>query len=174
MKEQYVKEDQAALEPDIPWDEKALSRRKLLEAGFWVLAGAGGAGVAGVAGKFLIGNSLEPKPQKWVEVGAVADLETGRVHRVTYSVRAQDAWRTAERQGVVYALTEDGENFTVFDAICTHLGCSVQWKEEDNRFACPCHAGQFSREGDVLSGPPPRPLVKLETKLEDGILKALV
>lgn len=169
-----MKEDLAALEPDIPWDETALSRRKFLEAGFWVLAGAGGLGVAGVAGKFLIGNSLEPKPQKWVEVGATSDLETGKVHRVTYSVKTKDAWRSAERQGVVYALTEDGRTFTVFDATCTHLGCSVQWKEEDSHFRCPCHSGQFSREGEVLSGPPPRPLVKLETKLEDGILKALV
>jgi Rieske Fe-S protein len=168
-----VKEDLTLLEP-IEWDEKALSRRKLLEAGFWLLAGTGGLATLGVSGRFLIGNSLEPKPQKWVEVGAVADLEVGKVHRVNYSVKAKDAWRDSEREGVVYAFTDDGENFTVLDAACTHLGCSVKWKEEENHFSCPCHAGHFSREGDVLDGPPPRPLAKLESKLEDGILKALV
>lgn len=169
-----MKKDQVAHRPDILWDEKSLSRRRLLEAGFWTLAGAGGIATVGVAGRYLVGDSLEPKDQKWVDVGAVTDLEPGKIHRVNYSVKAKDAWRNTERQGVVYASTEDGETFVVFDATCTHLGCSVQWKEEDNHFTCPCHAGIFSREGEVLEGPPPRPLVKLETKLEEGILKALV
>lgn len=169
-----MKEEQAALKSDISWDEKALSRRKILETGFWIMAGAGGLGAAGVAGRYLVGDSLEPKEQKWVEVGSPEDLEPGKVHRVTYSVKAKDAWRSAERQGVIYATTDDGATFTVFDATCTHLGCSVHWEEEKNHFACPCHAGIFSRAGDVVEGPPPRPLVKLETKLEDGILKALV
>jgi Rieske Fe-S protein len=159
---------------EVVWDEKALSRRKLLETGFWIMAGAGGLGAAGVAGRYLVGDSLEPKEQKWVEVGVPADLEPGKVHRVTYSIKAKDAWRSVNREGVVYAKTEDGQNFTVFDATCTHLGCSVHWKEDENHFACPCHAGIFNREGEVVEGPPPRPLVKLETKLEDGILKALV
>ncbi len=156
------------------WDQEALSRRKLLEAGFWVLAGAGGVATAGVATRFLVGDSLEPKEQKWVEVGPVADLEPGKVHRITYAVKSKDAWRNVNREGVIYALTEDGTSFTIFDATCTHLACSVHWEEDKNHFACPCHAGIFSREGEVLDGPPPRPLVKLETKLEDGILKALV
>ncbi len=156
------------------WDEKALSRRKLLETGFWVLAGTGTVATIAAGSLYLIGDSLEPKDQKWVEVGPVADLELGKVHRVNYGVKAKDAWLNVERQGVVYAFSEDGQTFIVLDATCTHLGCSVRWKEEDNVYACPCHAGTFSREGEVLEGPPPRPLVKLETKLEDGILKALV
>jgi len=48
--------------------------------------------------------------------------------------------------------------FSAFSAVCTHLGCIVQWLPERGEFLCPCHAGRFSADGKVLAGPPPRPL----------------
>lgn len=45
-----------------------------------------------------------------------------------------------------------------FSAVCTHLGCIVQWKKETGTFLCPCHAGRFDANGNVISGPPPKPL----------------
>lgn len=43
-------------------------------------------------------------------------------------------------------------------AICTHQGCIVQWDEKRLTLSCPCHAGLFDANGNVLSGPPRRPL----------------
>ncbi len=61
--------------------------------------------------------------------------------------------------------------FVALSAVCTHLGCIVQWQEEDNQFLCPCHAGRFSADGAVVSGPPPKPLESLPVTLEgDQIL----
>ncbi|MFQ6015292.1 MAG: ubiquinol-cytochrome c reductase iron-sulfur subunit [Anaerolineae bacterium] len=51
---------------------------------------------------------------------------------------------------------------------CTHLGCLVPWHEESERFACPCHAGKYNREGEVISGPPPRPLDLFKLEIVDG------
>lgn len=51
--------------------------------------------------------------------------------------------------------------FTALSAVCTHLGCIVQWKEAQKEFLCPCHAGRFAPDGRVLGGPPPRPLEQL-------------
>jgi cytochrome b6-f complex iron-sulfur subunit len=50
--------------------------------------------------------------------------------------------------------------------ICTHLGCTVPWNAEQNRFICPCHGSQYDAVGRVLHGPAPRslPLVTVVTK----------
>jgi len=56
-------------------------------------------------------------------------------------------------------------------AVCTHLGCIVQWQEEEDLFLCPCHAGRFAADGTVISGPPPEALETLPVTLEgDQIL----
>jgi cytochrome b6-f complex iron-sulfur subunit len=55
-----------------------------------------------------------------------------------------------------------------FSAICTHLGCTVQWHPEEKKFICPCHQGIYDLKGIVVSGPPPRPLEKLQVTLRDG------
>ena len=61
--------------------------------------------------------------------------------------------------GVIVKLR--GGSLAAFSAVCTHLGCIVQWQKEQGQFLCPCHGGQFSAEGTVVGGPPPKPLAKL-------------
>lgn len=156
------------------WDEAALSRRRFLELGFWAATGTAGLMVGGAGAGFLVGDSLKPKPEQWVTVGALADLPVGQVHRAPYTVRAQDAWREVEKNGLLYCFSDDGAEYTVLNATCTHLGCNVLWREERGEFVCPCHSGRFSREGEVAGGPPPAPLRRLQTKIENGVLLALV
>ncbi len=52
-------------------------------------------------------------------------------------------------------------SLAAFSAVCTHLGCIVQWQKGQDQFLCPCHGGLFSVAGAVLAGPPPKPLEKL-------------
>lgn len=54
---------------------------------------------------------------------------------------------------------------------CTHLGCSVPWDEEKNRFVCPCHGSTFTLTGEVLTAPAPRPLDIYPVRIENGIVK---
>ncbi|MGB9080596.1 MAG: ubiquinol-cytochrome c reductase iron-sulfur subunit [Desulfuromonadaceae bacterium] len=54
-----------------------------------------------------------------------------------------------------------GGGLVALSAVCTHLGCIVQWEKDKQDFLCPCHAGHYSADGDVTAGPPPRPLKKL-------------
>ena len=53
-----------------------------------------------------------------------------------------------------------------FSRVCTHLGCLVKYDKERQVFICPCHAGTFDLEGNVISGPPPRPLPKFSVRVE--------
>lgn len=61
-----------------------------------------------------------------------------------------------------------------FSQKCTHLGCVVYYESEEDRWHCPCHEGNFdTRTGAVLSGPPPRPLGRIELDIRDETIWAL-
>lgn len=65
---------------------------------------------------------------------------------------------------------QSGE-YLALSAVCTHLGCVVQWQAEKGEFLCPCHGGRFARAGNVLSGPPPRPLETLPVTIDGNQLR---
>lgn len=54
------------------------------------------------------------------------------------------------------------ETYIAFSRLCTHHGCPVFYRPEQNLFTCPCHGGIFSAtNGAVLDGPPPKALPQL-------------
>ena len=56
----------------------------------------------------------------------------------------------------------DAETYVAYSQKCTHLTCPVYYSKTRNRLECPCHEGYFSvRTGEVLQGPPPRPLPRV-------------
>lgn len=62
------------------------------------------------------------------------------------------------------------DRFHVISAICTHLGCTVQWRGTE--FDCPCHGSRFRPDGSVIGGPAPRPLPWFDVSLSpDGLLE---
>lgn len=61
-----------------------------------------------------------------------------------------------------------GGDLVAFSAVCTHLGCIVQWEKDTQDFLCPCHGGRFSADGAVTAGPPPKPLKKLAVSVAGG------
>ena len=67
-------------------------------------------------------------------------------------------------------VVRQSDSFHVISAICTHLGCTVQWRGKE--FDCPCHGSRFNPDGTVISGPAPRPLTWFDTRLSpDGFLE---
>ena len=62
---------------------------------------------------------------------------------------------------------EDG-TFRAYEQKCTHLSCAVFYKPGTGQIQCPCHEGLFdAKSGNVLAGPPPRPLPRLEVMVKD-------
>src|ERR1700682_2930206 len=50
------------------------------------------------------------------------------------------------------------QGFYAVSAICTHLGCITQFKQETSLIECPCHGSKFKQDGTKIEGPAPRPL----------------
>jgi cytochrome b6-f complex iron-sulfur subunit len=50
------------------------------------------------------------------------------------------------------------------------MGCIVQWEKDKQDFLCPCHGGHYTAEGGVISGPPPKSLIKLPFIVANGIV----
>ena len=70
--------------------------------------------------------------------------------------------------GSALVLIRTPNEVKVFSAICTHLGCLVDWNDHKRQLQCPCHAGLFDTDGRVVGGPPPRPLPSYPARVADG------
>ena len=57
------------------------------------------------------------------------------------------------------------EGIFVISAICTHLGCTPDWKASENKFKCPCHGSGYDPEGINFEGPAPRPMDRAHVAL---------
>jgi len=56
------------------------------------------------------------------------------------------------------ALNRDIDGFYAVSLICTHLGCTPRWFQNDSMFRCPCHGSRYLRDGVRFYGPAPRPM----------------
>ncbi len=151
--------------------EPGVSRRGFLATGIGLI----GAFVGAAVGIPVIGYLVSPSLKKtasgdWIPVGLVADFKAGEPSRMEFTVTKKDGWVEKSEKKAVWVVAQANGAPTVFNPRCTHLGCAVDWKPDRKMFACPCHGGQFSIEGKVLGGPPPRPLDVLETKVEGNQL----
>jgi cytochrome b6-f complex iron-sulfur subunit len=65
-------------------------------------------------------------------------------------------FRFGSRPGLLI-MTSDG-TYRALSATCTHLGCTVQYRNDLREIWCACHNGIYDLNGRNVSGPPPRPL----------------
>jgi cytochrome b6-f complex iron-sulfur subunit len=72
-------------------------------------------------------------------------------------------FRFGSKPGVVLR-TPDGD-IRAFSAVCTHLDCTVQYRADRSQLWCPCHDGSYDLAGNVVSGPPPRPLERFTVRI---------
>jgi cytochrome b6-f complex iron-sulfur subunit len=71
---------------------------------------------------------------------------------------AKSKYLSYGRVKVLLVRPSETEELRVFDAKCTHAECNVGFKKDENRLFCPCHIAYYDLDGQVLSGPPPKPL----------------
>jgi Rieske Fe-S protein len=60
------------------------------------------------------------------------------------------------------------DDFRAFAGTCTHLDCIVEYQSAEQRIWCNCHNGHYNLQGEVVAGPPPKPLEPFEVDLVDN------
>jgi len=148
---------------DFPYEaagEEDVTRREF--ARYLVLgAGALAAGNVGLAAWTQLRSINTGSPRAIVALDAVP---IGETYLFDYPSASDPAILLRLDDGVV-----------AFSQKCTHLGCVVFYEPEEERWHCPCHEGNFDTlSGDVISGPPTRPLGRIDMEVrDDGMIWAL-
>ncbi len=90
-------------------------------------------------------------------------VEESTARTVTLAIKPQDVapnsgqiFRFGNQPGVV--IRTPAGDLRGFSAVCTHLGCIVQYRPDLNHIWCACHNGHFDLNGKNIAGPPPKPL----------------
>ncbi len=142
-------------------DSKHLSRRDFLKFTTGAIGGVITISVALPVAGYLLDPALRKQEgEGWVNIGKLEDIPIGTPYPFSFTRTKVNGWeRTSSTYGgFVLRRSEDPQDLLILSSRCTHLSCRVNWNEEAQAYICPCHDAKFSLEGDVLDGPPPRPL----------------
>lgn len=93
---------------------------------------------------------MPPKVQEAVQNSVVA----GKVGELP--LNSGKIFRFGSKPGILIHTPAD--TYVAFSAICTHLQCTVQYRQDFKHIWCACHNGHFDLTGKNIAGPPPRPL----------------
>ncbi|AFY42865.1 ubiquinol-cytochrome c reductase iron-sulfur subunit [Nostoc sp. PCC 7107] len=97
----------------------------------------------------------------WQKVGTTKDLDQ----------KGQLLVKSSPVGNVLVVGTSQAGNLIAVDPTCTHKGCTVDWKADAKKFACPCHRAEYGTDGQVQKGPAEKSLKTYTAKIEgDAIL----
>jgi len=151
-------------------ENPTVTRRRFLAWGIGAI-GAAGAAILGVPIlQYLAYPATQGEASNWTPVASLDEIKPGQPSLFKVSIEKKSGWVKTAKEASVYVDTEDGKTFNVTSNTCTHLGCPIRWDSGRQAFLCPCHNGVFDRKGNVVAGPPPRPLDRFQTKVEGGKL----
>ncbi len=124
--------------------------------GFTALSVTGGLFSLGLA-RFFFPNVLAEPPSRF-KVGFKEGFPTGKVE--TKFVAQYGVW-------VVNSEFQGAQQIYALKTVCTHLGCTPNWLEAEQKFKCPCHGSGFYKDGVNFEGPAPRPLERYAIRIAD-------
>jgi menaquinol-cytochrome c reductase iron-sulfur subunit len=156
--------------------ESDISRRGFIKAMTGIIGGIIGITLGAPAIAYLLDPAFKSSAKEaWVPIGKLADMQVGKPYPFSFTRVQVNGWErtSTSHGGFVIRKSDSPTDMVIFSSRCTHLACTVNWKDDAQAFICPCHDGKFSKDGVVLAGPPPRPLDRYtDFRLtNDGILE---
>jgi len=110
-------------------------------------------------GRFMFPNVLfEPPPT--FKAGLPSEIQMGQV---------DERFKQRFAVWLVHDVDPDtgGTGIFALSTVCTHLGCTPNWLEAEQKFKCPCHGSGYYKSGINFEGPTPRPLERYAISLAD-------
>ncbi|HJT65068.1 MAG TPA: ubiquinol-cytochrome c reductase iron-sulfur subunit [Pyrinomonadaceae bacterium] len=124
--------------------------------------------ISAAAFRFLRPRLSAPSEQ-WLDVATLSELSGPQPIAKKVLAEHVSGWVITNEEHNVFVLP--AKNNQVLSPICPHEGCEVSWEQARDRFSCPCHESFFAADGARLSGPAPRGLAALPTRVQDGKLQ---
>ncbi len=145
-----------------------MTRRKVFTVAGQALGGVAGAAIVLPALGFAVAPIFDKAEEDWQRVGSVSDFsaDTYRARVITIVEGIGEAGKTTVyvRQGSP-ELGESPDEYVAVSTRCAHLGCPVRFVQAAGNFICPCHGGVYGFQGEVIGGPPVRPLDRFQTRV---------
>jgi len=128
-----------------------------------------------VVGLPAIGYLISPatkvqQKEAWIPLGPLENYPVGTPTLFNFTRTRVNGWEKTVNSFGAYVVRSSENDLKVYSNMCTHLSCRVSWEGEAQEYICPCHDAHFSFDGQVVSGPPPKPLDEYETRIEEGNL----
>jgi menaquinol-cytochrome c reductase iron-sulfur subunit len=148
-----------------------MSRREFVG----IVTAAAGTIMGAIVGIPAIGYLIAPALTKitgdaWIPAGPLESYPVGVPTLFNFNRTKVNGWeKTVNSYGVYIIRGADG-SIQAFSNTCTHLSCRVNWQQDAGAYICPCHDAYFAIDGQIISGPQPRPLDPYETKVEENNL----
>jgi menaquinol-cytochrome c reductase iron-sulfur subunit len=123
------------------------------------------------AGLYLFFPAANRKDPGWIDVADLDSIPSGTPTEVSFQRKRIDGWKVTSEKTTPLIVKQAQDQVVAYSPQCTHLGCAYHWEDQTHTFVCPCHSSEFSIDGDVLSGPAPRPLDRYPVKIEARRIK---
>lgn len=153
----------------MPGSQHELSRNGFVKA----IVAMVGTAMGVIIGIPAIGYLISPatkiqKSDAWIPLGPLDKIPLDEPTLFSFTRTQTNGWEQTVNSYGVYVWRKNEDEVKVFSNICTHLSCMVKWNPDKKEYLCPCHAGIFDIEGNVVDGPPPRPL-KLYSESDNNL-----
>jgi len=151
--------------------DKEISRRDFIKGTAAAIGGLIGAVIAIPSIGFMLSPALRAEDDSdTIDLGPLENYPIGVPTRFELTRTRVNGWEWTATNYGLFVVKKSETEIRVFSDICTHLGCRVSWHADQKHYISPCHDGHFDILGNVVSGPPPRPLDEYITKIENGNL----
>jgi menaquinol-cytochrome c reductase iron-sulfur subunit len=159
--------------PDPPgyFQGESMTRRTVFSVLVQALGGTAVAAVTLPAVGFVLAPIFDEEEGSWQAIGKPSDFSAATYRPVVFTI-VEEVGASGKSTAYVRRgsedLDEDPNSFIAVSNRCAHAGCPTRFVEAAGNFICPCHGGVYGFRGEVIGGPPVRPLDRFQTRVRDG------